>query len=92
MSLSQIVACATSNAARTFPAFKDRGTLKVGAPADIALLELRHGTFEFVDNYKNTIVGEQRLFPAGTILGGQSVNAAELTPYPDPRKPLQIAQ
>jgi dihydroorotase len=73
MSVPQIVACATINAARTFPVFKDRGTLKVGAPADVALLELRDGSFEFEDNYKNKITGRQRLFPAGTVLGGARV-------------------
>ena len=36
MSVSQIIACATVNAARVFPAFDDRGTLNVGAPADVA--------------------------------------------------------
>jgi dihydroorotase len=73
MSVSQIVACATINPSRTFPVFKDRGTLKAGAPADVALLELREGTFEFLDNYKNTIQGRQRLFPAGTVLAGMRV-------------------
>ena len=73
MSLSQAVACATSNAARTFAVFKDRGTLKVGAPADVAILELREGSFEFLDNYKGTIAGRQRLFPSGTVLAGISV-------------------
>jgi dihydroorotase len=75
MSLPQVVACATINAARIFPAFKELGTLKVGAPADIALLELRTGKFEYVDNYKNTIVGDQRLFPAGTVCRGRYVKA-----------------
>jgi len=46
MSLSQVIACATVNAARVFPAYDDRGTLNVGAPADVALLELRQGTFD----------------------------------------------
>ena len=73
MSVAQVVACATSNASRVFPVFRDRGTLEVGAPADIALLELREGTFEFVDNYTNTITGKQRLFPAGTVLAGARV-------------------
>ena len=49
------------NAARIFPLFNDRGTLNVGAPADVALLELRKGNFEFVDNFKNKITGHQRL-------------------------------
>src|SRR6202163_1893582 len=62
MPLSQIVACATVNAARIFPSFDDRGTLNVGAPADVAIMELREGTFDFLDNYKATRSGHQRLF------------------------------
>jgi dihydroorotase len=54
--------------------FKNRGTLKVGAPADVALLELREGMFEFQDNYNNTIAGRQRLFPGGTVLAGKRVD------------------
>jgi len=73
MSVSEAIACATVNAARTFPVFRDRGTLNVGAVADIALLELREGEFEFVDNYDNKIKGKQRLFPAGTVLAGKRV-------------------
>ena len=73
MPLSQIIACATVHAARVFPSFDDRGTLNVGAPADVAILELREGTFEFLDNYKGTRTGRQRLFPAGTVLAGKKV-------------------
>jgi dihydroorotase len=76
MPLSQIIACATVNAARLFPSFDDRGTLNVGAPADVALLELREGTFEFLDNYKGTRSGRQRLFPATTVLAGKIVPRA----------------
>jgi dihydroorotase len=71
MTLDQVVARATVNASRMFPLFQDRGTLNVGAPADIALLELREGTFEFLDNYENKRSGRQRLFPSGTVLGGK---------------------
>ncbi len=73
MSLSEAIASATTNAARAFPVFRDRGTLNVGAVADIAVLELREGEFEFVDNYDNKIKGKQRLFPAGTVLAGKRV-------------------
>jgi dihydroorotase len=76
MPLNQVIACATVNAARVFPSFDNRGTLNVGAPADIALMELREGTFEFLDNYKNTRPGRQRLFPAGTVLEGKRVQSA----------------
>ena len=73
MSVPDVVACNTTNAARMFPVFKGRGTLAVGAPADVAILELRDGTFEFLDNYDNKITGRQRLFAVGTILGGKQV-------------------
>ncbi len=76
MSLSDVVARATVNAARTFPLFHDRGTLNVGAPADVAVLELRDGEFEFLDNYENKRIGRQRLFPSATVLGGKRVPRA----------------
>ena len=73
MSLDQVIACVTSNAARVFDAFHDRGTLHVGAPADVAVLELREGSFEFVDNFGGKRTGRQRLFPNATVLGGKRV-------------------
>lgn len=73
MTVDRAIACATVNASRIFPVFNDRGTLNVGAPADVALLELRNGHFEFLDNYKNKITGSQRLFPSATVLGGRRV-------------------
>ena len=71
MPLSQIIACGTVNAARCFPSFDDRGTLNVGAPADVAIMELREGSFDFLDNFKGTRTGKQRLFPSETVLGGK---------------------
>jgi dihydroorotase len=71
MPLSQVIACATHNAARVFPTFEDRGTLNVGAPADVAIMELREGKFEFLDNYKGTRAGQQRLFPVATVFAGK---------------------
>jgi dihydroorotase len=75
MALDQVIATGTINGARMFDAFKDRGTLDVGAPADVAVLELKEGTFEFVDNYRNVRSGRQRLFPSATVLGGKLVPA-----------------
>ena len=56
-----------------FSSFDNRGTLNTGAPADVAIMELREGTFEFLDNYKGTRTGRQRLFPAETVLAGKRV-------------------
>lgn len=75
MTLDQVIACATINAARGFPVFHDRGTLKVGAPADVAILELKDGTFDFVDNFDGKRSGRQRLFPSATVLAGKRVAA-----------------
>jgi dihydroorotase len=73
MTVSEAIARATVNPSRTFTVFHDRGTLNVGAPADVALLELREGNFEFLDNFKNTITGRQRFFPSATVLAGKRI-------------------
>jgi dihydroorotase len=76
MPLDQIVARATLAPARVFPAFSDRGTLNVGAPADVAVLELKDGNFQFVDNYKGTRTGKQCLFPFASVMGGKKAARA----------------
>jgi dihydroorotase len=38
-------------------------------------MELRDGTFDFVDNYKGTRSGKQRLFPIATVLNGKRTPA-----------------
>jgi dihydroorotase len=71
MPLDRVIACATSNAAKTIPAFKDLGALRVGSPADVAILELQKGSFEFEDNYKGKRTGTQKLVTVATVLGGK---------------------
>jgi dihydroorotase len=69
--LPQVIAMGTSNAAAVFPAFKGLGTLHVGAPADVTVMELREGSFEFIDNVGGKRSGKQRLFPRAAIVGGK---------------------
>jgi dihydroorotase len=73
MPLPQAVACVTANAAQMFPSFSERGTLNAGAPADVTIMELREGNFEFLDNYEGKRIGKQRLFPVATVLNGKRV-------------------
>lgn len=76
MTVPEAIRRATFNSARIFPFLNDRGTLNVGAPADVAVLELRKGNFEFLDNFKNKITGHQRLFPFATVLAGKRIQRA----------------
>ena len=71
MPLDRVIACATSTAAKTFPAFKGLGTLAVGAPADVAIMEIRQGTFEFEDNFKGKRTGQLKLVTTGAVFGGK---------------------
>jgi dihydroorotase len=73
MPLDQIIARGTVNAARAVKPFTDLGTLRAGAAADVTILELRQGTFEFVDNYKGARTGTQKLFASATVMGGKRV-------------------
>jgi dihydroorotase len=73
MPLDRVIACATINAARAMPTFKGLGTLAVGAPADVAIMELRQGRFEFVDNDHATRVGNLKLVTTATVSGGSRV-------------------
>lgn len=70
MPLGEVLARATRNAAQTFHELNELGSLRVGAPADVTLLELAEGDFEFVDNYRGTRRGTQKLIPRGTVMGG----------------------
>ena len=73
MPLAQVIERATINAAHAFPVFGDLGTLRVGAPADIAVLELRNGEFEFVDNARTPRTGKSKLFAHASVMAGKLV-------------------
>ena len=73
MPLDQAIACVTSNASRSIREFNAYGSLRVGAPADVTVLELTQGAFSFVDNYKNVRMGTQRLMTRAVVMGGKKV-------------------
>ncbi len=49
--------------------------LNIGAPADVAIMELTEGPLELLDNYKGTRTGRQRLFPVATVFAGKRTPA-----------------
>jgi dihydroorotase len=69
--LDRVLAMATSNPAKLFPVFKGLGTLAVGAPADVTVLEIRDGRFEFVDNAETKRTGNRRLVAVATLFAGK---------------------
>ncbi len=73
MPLNDVIARATINAARSHKVLKPYGTLRVGAVADIAVLEPTQGNFEFVDNYMGKKTGPQRLVTRAVVSGGKKI-------------------
>jgi dihydroorotase len=73
MPLNQVIACVTSSAARSFVEFREYGSLRKGGVADVTILELTSGTFDFVDNYKGRRMGTQKLVSRGVVVAGKRV-------------------
>ena len=73
LSLDQVVARATVNAAAAIPVFKGLGTLGVGAPADVFVFELQDGEFEFVDNERAVRTGRLKIAPRAVVANGRLV-------------------
>lgn len=73
LTLDEVIARATINAARVIPAFKDLGTLKPGAVADVAVFDLKEGTFEFQDNVSAKRAGPRKLVAQAVIANGKHV-------------------
>jgi dihydroorotase len=69
--LDQAVACVTSHAAAAFPAFREKGTLKADAVADIVVMEMREGEFEFRDSAQTVRKGRVMLKAVASVLGGR---------------------
>jgi dihydroorotase len=73
MPLNQVIACVTSSAARSFREFHEYGSLRKGSVADVTILELTRGTFDFVDNYKGTRMGTQKLVTRAVLVAGKRI-------------------
>ena len=79
-SLEQVVELTTSAPARVIDRVEKLGTLQVGAPADVAILELVEEPVEFVDTRDHHRAGTRWLKPVQTIRAGVPFGR----PYPHP--------
>jgi dihydroorotase len=69
-SLEQVVTMATTAPAKVINRMPKLGTLQVGAPGDIAIMELVEGEVSFVDTRNNTRMGRAYLKPVQTVTAG----------------------
>ena len=70
LTLEQVVTMATVSPAKVIGRGTKIGTLQVGAPADVSLLEVVEGPVEFVDTRNNKRQGKVHLKPSGVVLAG----------------------
>jgi len=71
LSLEEVVARATVEPAKIIGRVPGLGTLMIGAPADVSILELVAGPVEFVDTRNNRRTGDRKLVPVLTVRGGR---------------------
>jgi dihydroorotase len=81
-SVGEAIGLATSAPAGIL-GFKDRGTLRPGALADIALFHLLEGAFPLYDISKEARIGKQLLVNALTIVGGRPMARQPAPVRPD---------
>ncbi len=70
MTLDDVIERSTSRPARAV-GLKELGALRVGGPADIAVLSLRKGAFTFYDVFKTPFAGSVQIDCVATIVAGQ---------------------
>ena len=73
MELSEVVRRVTSTPAEVLGMPEEIGTLKPGAFADIAVLEMQEGEFDLTDTFGVTETGHYHLEPRYIFRGGQQV-------------------
>jgi len=79
--LEQVLAMATLNPAKIIDRIPKLGTLQVGAPADISLLEIVDGPVEFIDTRNNKRQGNLHLKPIGAIIAGVPFGRPYMAPF-----------
>jgi len=70
MPLDQVIAGATGNPARAMNGPEKIGTLEPGVTADVAILELEQGSFDYNDGARQMRTLKQRFVATATIKGG----------------------
>ena len=80
-SLEQVVAMATIAPAKIINKAPKIGTLQVGAPGDVAIMELVEGPVSFVDTRNNKRDGKALLKPVQTVINGVPFGRPYQSPF-----------
>jgi len=82
LSLEDVILRATTHPAKILKGPKGLGTLEEGGVADIAILQIKKGDFEFIDAHKWILHGDQKLVATNTITRGKVMEEIVKTRYP----------
>jgi dihydroorotase len=73
LSMEEVIGMATTNAAQALGMADSLGTIQVGREADLSILEVVEGEWEFVDTVGETLQGKKVIVPVATIRAGEVV-------------------
>ena len=79
--LEQVVAMATINPAKIINRLPKHGTLQVGAPGDVSILQIVDGPVEFVDTRNNKRQGKVYLKPITVVIAGVPFGRPYQSPF-----------
>ena len=80
-SMSEVISMATAAPARVISRIPKHGTLQIGAPADLSILEIVEGPVSFVDTRENRREGKVFLRPSGTVVAGVAFGRPYQAPF-----------
>ena len=82
LSLEQVIAGVTTTPAKMLNYPEKIGTLQPGVTADVAILELAQGSFEYRDGGRQPRTLKQQFVPVATVKGGIFLKGAPGAPVP----------
>jgi dihydroorotase len=80
MNLDDVIRASTVTPASVIGCADELGSLRRGSVADVTVLELEEGQFEFNDVYSGVTVGSKKLTPLATIVEGEVLSNKVASP------------
>ena len=80
-SLAEVITMTTAAPARVIGRIPKHGTLQMGAPADLSILEIVDGPVSFVDTRNNKREGKMHLRPIGAVIAGVAFGRPYQAPF-----------